>query len=187
MSRQLKRALLVGALAVPFAELGHLVAYGVRVPSGGSHIYFPTLLQLAGGALGAALLASLAVLALARLLTGLTARSRSWSFPLLFAGLLAAQLLVFLVQEALEARSLPSLGTVSLGLLAQQPIALVAAIALRWLSARLGPAARALSSGRPAQLPLRGSLLPALQPVFAPQPVLAGGRVRACGQRAPPL
>jgi len=47
MSRQLKRVLLVGALAVPFAELGHLVAYGARVPSAGSHIYFPTVLQLA--------------------------------------------------------------------------------------------------------------------------------------------
>jgi hypothetical protein len=186
MSRQLKRALLVGALAVPFAELGHLVAYGVRVPSGGSHLYFPTLLQLAGGALGAALLASLAVLALARLLTGLTARSRPWSFPLLFAGLLAAQLLVFLFQEAVEARSLPHLSTISLGLLAQQPIALVAAMALRWLSARLGPATRALSTGRPAQLTLRGSLFLAPQPIPASQPLLAGGRVRACGQRAPP-
>jgi hypothetical protein len=187
MSRQLKRVLLLGALAVPFAELGHLVAYGARVPSGGPHIYFPTVLQLAGGALGAALLASLAVLALARLLTGVTARSRPWSFPLLFAGLLAAQLVVFLVQEALEARSLPRLSTVSLGLLAQQPIALLAAVALRWLSARLGPAAQALSSSGPTQLALRGGLSRALQPVPASPPPLAAGKVRACGQRAPPL
>jgi hypothetical protein len=172
---------------VPFAELGHLVAYGARVPSGGPHIYFPTVLQLAGGALGAALLASLAVLALARLLTGVTARSRPWSFPLLFAGLLAAQLVVFLVQEALEARSLPRLSTVSLGLLAQQPIALLAAVALRWLSARLGPAAQALSSSGPTQLAVRGGLSRALQPVPASPPPLAAGKVRACGQRAPPL
>jgi hypothetical protein len=174
-------------LAVPFAELGHLVAYGVRIPSAGPHLYFPTLLQLAGGALGAALLASLAVLALARLLAGATARSRPWSFPLLFAGLLAVQFLVFLVQEALEARSLPTLSTVSVGLLAQQPIALVAALALRWLSARLGPAAQALASSRPAQLALGISLSPALRPVPASQPLLPAGRVRASGQRAPPL
>jgi hypothetical protein len=187
MSRQLKRALLVAALAIPFSELGHLISYGFRVPSVGSHVYFPTLLQFAGSILGAALLASLAVLALARLLVGGTARSRPWSFTLLFVGLLTAQLVVFLVQEGLESHSWPRLATLGVGLLGQQPVALVAALALRWLSARLRPAVQALCSARAVQAPL-GVVFPLeTQPISTPQPALAVPRVRARGQRAPPL
>jgi hypothetical protein len=187
MSRQLKRALLVAGLAIPFAELGHLLAYGVRVPSTGSHFYFPTLLQVAGGGLGAGLLTSLAVLALARLLTGTVRRRRPWSFPLLFAGLLAAQMAVFLVQESLESGSLPQVATVTAGLLGQQPVALVAAIVLRWLSARLAPAARALASMEPDQGSVRGALKPQSRLLPGYQPSLAAARIRARGQRAPPI
>jgi hypothetical protein len=187
MSRQLKRALLLVPLTIPFAELGHLAAYGVRVPASGVHVYYPSLLQFAGGALGAVLLASLAVLALARLVSGGTVRRKPWSFPLLFAGLLAAQVIVFLVQEGLESHSLPGLGTLTIGLLGQQPVALVAALSLRWLSARLGPAARALSSARQPVITPRPAAPLVLRPVSVCQAVPPATRVRARGQRAPPL
>jgi hypothetical protein len=187
MSRQLKRGLSLVALAIPFAELGHLVAYGVRIPGSGTHFYYPTVLQLAGGTLGAVLLASLAILALARLVSGGSVRRKPWSFPLLFAGLLAAQVIVFLVQEGLESHSLPGLGTLTIGLLGQQPVALVAALSLRWLSARLGPAARALSSARPPVITPRPPAPLVLRPVSVSQALPPAPRVRARGQRAPPL
>jgi hypothetical protein len=187
MSRQSKRALLLALLAVPFSELGHLVAYGVRVPSAGAHLYFPLLLQLSGAALGAALLPSLALLAAACLLTGRQRRTRPWSFPIVFVTLLSLQLAVFLLQESLESRSLPSLGTLSVGLLGQQPVALTAALVLRWLTARLGPAAQALSSAAPARLLPPPVLRLAGEPVVSHQPPPPGRPGRARGQRGPPL
>ena len=171
-------------LAVPFAELGHALAYGFRLPASGSHWYFTAVLQASGAALGALALAALAVMVAARLLSRPAGRRRPWSLALLFCGLLGAQLAVFFVQEAVEARSLPTAATLAAGLLAQQPVALVAALLLRWLSTRLGPALEALSGAARQPSPPRtvGLVLAPVVRAAAPVP----GRRRAHLQRGPP-
>lgn len=181
-----RSALLVGALAVPLAELGHVVGYGFRVSSSGAHWYFPGALSAAGAVIGAALMAVLAVLVLAKLLCGSAPRRPPWSFAVLFTGLLAAQVAVFVVQEGMESHAIPGTATLAIGLLAQQPVALVAALALRWLSARVGPALEAIASPRRPQIVL-------LEPTVALAPAVAviraggaePGLVR--GGRAPPI
>jgi hypothetical protein len=181
-----RSVLLVAAVAVPLAQLGHLVAFGFRVSSTGAHWYFPSAVSVAGALIGAGLVAALALLVLASLVSGAVPRRRPWSFALLFSGLLAAQVTFFLVQEGLEAHTIPGTATLAIGLLSQQPVALVAALALRWLSARLGPALYAIATPRRPQLVVLGSLL---APAIAVSVVALGpARPRlAYGQRAPPL
>lgn len=184
--RRARSVLFVAAVAFPLTEFGHTVAYGLRVPSTGAHSYFPTVLSAAGALAGGGLMAALAVLVLAKLVAGATPRRRPWSFPLLFSGLLAMQLVVFLVQEGLEARTLPATATVALGLLAQQPVSLVAALALRWLSARVGPALEAIASRcQPQLVAFSPPCRPA--PAFADFGLQPGRPLLAYGQRAPPV
>jgi hypothetical protein len=183
--RRHKQLLLVCGLAVPFAELGHFLAYGLTTPRDGAHAYFPTALHASGTLVGAGLLGALALLVLARMAVGAVPRRRPWSFMLLFPGLLVAQLAVFLLQEALEAHALPGLSTIAVGLLGQQPVAFIAALTLRWLSARVGPALRSLAK-------LRRPELTVVEPLLRPAPAFvvvdhwpAPPRpIR--GQRAPP-
>lgn len=184
--KRARSVLFVAALAIPLAEFGHTVAYGLRVSSTGAHSYFPTVLGAAGALAGGGLVTALAVLVLAKLVTGATPRRRPWSFSLLFSGLLATQLAVFIVQEGVEAHSLPGTATVAMGLLAQQPVALVATLALRWLSARVGPALEAIAFRRQPQLvafspPCRPA------PAFADFGLQPGRPLLARGQRAPPV
>ena len=172
-------------LAVPFAELGHALAFGFRLPASGSHWYFAAVLQASGAAVGALALVALAVIVAARLLSRPAGRRRPWSLALLFCGLLGAQLAVFLVQEAVEARSLPTEGTLAAGLLGQQPVAFVAALLLRWLSSRLGPALEVLSGASPQPSPPTAVglvLAPVVRAAAAPVP----GPRRAHLQRGPP-
>lgn len=183
MSR-IRGACVVALLALPLAELGHLVAYWPRVRPQGSHQWFPALLHLAGAGLGAALLVTLAALAAARLLTGTSARRPGWSLAVLFTSLLVLQMLVFLVQEGLEIQSLPGGETLAAGLLGQQPVAIVGALALHWLSARLGPALAALAGsvprrGRPSVVICLGS---GPEPIAAP----AAQPQRSRASRGPP-
>ena len=177
---------LVGGLALPFAELGHAVAYWPHVPGTGAHLYFPALLEASGVLVAALLLTALAVMAAARVLEGRRRGRPAWSFPLLFCVLLAAQLAIFLVQESLESRSLPGLATLTAGVIGQQPVALLAALLLSWLSGRLGPAiATLLAPARP-----QTGLQRALPPVSArpPRPPLPPGRPlpHTGQQRGPP-
>jgi hypothetical protein len=187
MVRSTKGVLLVAALSVPLAQVGHVLAYGLRIPTGGAHAYFPFLFQTTGAFMGTGLLAALAVLVLARLLSGEVARRKPWSFALLACGLLSGQLAVFMLQETLESHATISTGGLAIGLLAQQPVALAAALALRWLSARVGPALEAVAGARrpmalSAPMPL---LTPA--PAFVLAPFVPSRSRPIRGQRAPPL
>jgi hypothetical protein len=164
---------LIACLALPFAELGHAVAYWPHVPGTGAHLYFPAVLEVSGVLVAALLLTALAVLGAARVLEGRRREDRAWPFAMLFFGLLAAQLAIFLVQEGLEARSLPGPATVTAGLLGQQPVALVGALLLSWLSARLGPAI--------------ATLLALLRPQAVIQQVLPAASVPGAGQLLPPV
>lgn len=184
--RRARSVFFVAALAFPLAEFGHTVAYGLRVSRTGAHAYFPTVLSAAGALAGGALVAALAVLVLAKLIVGATPRRRPWSFPLLLSALLATQMAVYLVQEGLEAHTLPGTAAIAMGLLAQQPVALVAALALRWLSARVGPALEAIASRHHPQLV---AFSPACQaaPAFAIGGLQPARPLLTPGQRAPPV
>src|SRR5205807_1915727 len=173
-------------LALPVAELGHALAYWPHVPGTGAHLYFPALLEASGVLVAALLLTALAVVVAARVLEGRRRERPAWSFPLLFCVLLATPLAIFLVQESLESRSLPGLATVTAGLIGQQPVALLAALLLSWLSGRLGPAiATLLAPARP-----HTGLQRVLPPVSArpPRPPLPPGRplLHTGQQRGPP-
>lgn len=178
-------ALSMVGLAVLLAQLGHVLAYGWHVPAAGRHGYFPALIHLVGGGLAALLLVSLALIATARLLTGPRARRPGWSLPLLFSSLLVLQVGVFVVQETLEAGALPGSRALAAGFLAQQPVALLAALVVRWLSRRLGPALGALGGARPFPAPA-----PLPDWLVAAEPQVAGRPVRWAtvhSARAPPL
>src|SRR5207253_9613717 len=141
-------------LSVVLAELGHQLGFleryggrGFTLDSVGVHQYFPTLLSVVGAGLGGVTLCLLLVLSLGRLAVGgALGRTRHLAVPVwrLLPLLLALQLAVYLVQETAEALAgghLITLSwlitTVAWGIAAQTPVALLAALALSWLSARL--------------------------------------------------
>lgn len=137
-------------MAAPLSQLGHLLAYLVRYwPSGwshesfGTHAYFPTMAGTSAGLLGLVVLATLAVVGLARLLVGRRhssrRRTRGAALADLVAVLLPLQLAIFVTQETTElvlAGQLHSLADVPIlwGLAGQVPVAGLAALFLHWAS-----------------------------------------------------
>jgi hypothetical protein len=182
-----RTVLLLGALAVPLAELGHMVGYGFRVSSTGAHWYFPGAVSAAAGLTGGVLIGTLALLVLAKVLSGAVPRRQPWPFALLFTGLLAAQVTVFLIQESLEAQAIPGTATLAIGLLAQQPVALAAALALRWLSARVGPALETIATPPRPRIVLITPFFAPASPEFVVVAVRPARPHRLHGERAPPL
>jgi hypothetical protein len=181
--RKARRLWVVGLAAVPLSQLGHLLAAqlhnpGAALGAGLHHVYFAAGLELSLAVLGGAMLAGLLTLAAARRLTGRELRAgEGWPLPWLVLALAAAQLEIYFVQELLEGSS--SYDAARYGLAGQLPVALLAALAIRHLSARLGPALRILR--RPPVLP-QATLAPVAAPAgFAPR-ALAG--LRASGVRA---
>jgi hypothetical protein len=132
------------------SQAGHLLAYQVRfgaaaqqIQSSGAHAYFPLVAKTALGAAAAALIGALVLVGLARILSGRRIRSTSErSYVSLLAVLFSIQLAAFLAQEVAEAiiagnrvASAPEL--MLWGTLGQLPIAAFAALAFRWISARI--------------------------------------------------
>jgi hypothetical protein len=132
------------------SQAGHLLAYQVRfgaaaqqIQSSGAHAYFPLVAKTALGAAAAALIGALLVIGLARILSGRRIKSASEpSYVSLLAVLFSIQLAAFVAQEVAEAiiagnrvASAPDL--MLWGTLGQLPIAVVVALAFRWLSARV--------------------------------------------------
>jgi hypothetical protein len=142
------------ALAALGSQAGHLLVYEVRfgaaaqqVQASGAHAYFPTLAKTGLGVFAAVAIAGVFMVALARLLSGRPlAQDRSMpSFLRLTAAMFTIQLAVFAGQEVIESAAAgavqPSLLVLLFwGTLGQLPIAMAAALALRWLMARLGSA-----------------------------------------------
>jgi hypothetical protein len=164
-------------LAAFGSQAGHLLAYQLRfgaaaqhVQSSGPHGYFPLLAKTSLGAVGAALVACLVLIGLARVLTG-RASSRTAAGPS-YVGLLAIlftiQLACFVGQEVGEALlagapvdSAPHL--VLWGTLGQLPVAALAAVALGWLARRYESAVndvQAVLSARPTFVPLAALAIP---------------------------
>jgi len=147
-----RRRLALAALALGLlgSQAGHLLAYQLRfgaaaqhIQSTGAHAYFPAVAKTALGAVSAALIGGLVLVGLARILSGRRVRSDSEpSYVSLLAILFSFQLMAFAVQEITEALVAgTNVGTAAdlllWGTLGQLPVAMVAASALRWLSARI--------------------------------------------------
>lgn len=198
----MKRARVAGlvlGLGLVGSQAGHLLAYSLRfgataqqIQSSGAHAYFPSLVKTGLGVAAVALLAALFVMGFARLLGGRIEKDSAPSFIRLLAMLYTIQLACFGVQETAEAlvsraqaASAPDL--VLWGTVGQLPVALVGAVALRWLLARLGPALAHIK----VQLGAAFQLLPyaaavVLLPVAA-QPVPAlDGLANTLSTRGPP-
>jgi hypothetical protein len=161
----------VFGLAAVGSQAGHLLAYQLRfgaaaqhVQSTGAHGYFPLMAKTSLGAVGAALVACLLLIGLARVLTGRPA-SRAIARPS-YVGLLAVlftvQLACFVGQEVSEAllagAPVDSAAHLVLwGTLGQLPVAALAAVALGWLARRYESAVgdiRAVLNARPLSVPL---------------------------------
>jgi hypothetical protein len=195
--------LAVAGLGLLGSQAGHLLAYQVRfgaaaqgIQSTGAHAYFPLVAKTALGALAAVLIGGMLLVGLARILRGRRARSDSEpSFISLLAVLFSIQLGVFAAQEVVESlaagssvRSAPDL--LLWGALGQLPIAVVAALALRWLTSRVEAAVGAIREVVSATVPMP---LPAAVPVAtrvyaAPDRALLMSRVAgmSLARRGPP-
>ena len=155
-----RRALAVLGIGIAGAQAGHLLAYelrfGVAAPalqSTGAHAYFPALAKTGVGLAALALLSSLLVVAAARIVAGRRVQpGTSPSFVRLLAVLYTIQLACFAGQETAEAllggthaSSAPLL--ILWGTAGQLPVAVAAALAMRWLDLRLEPALAVLRLG----------------------------------------
>jgi uncharacterized membrane protein YjfL (UPF0719 family) len=176
------------------------VAYALRFGAGaqqiqstGAHAYFPALVKTGLGAAAFALLGALLVTGFARLLGGGRIEKDSVpSFVRLLAVLYTVQLACFGVQETAEAllsgtQAASATDLMLWGTAGQLPVALVGAVAMRWLLARLGPALAHLK----VQLAAALQLLPysagvVMAPVGARVVLSADGLASSLNPRAPP-
>lgn len=197
------RVVLAVLATVSASQLGHLISYFVRFGSGalaaestGVHAYYPSVGVLAGGLGGAAILFALAAIALARLIAGRAAGLRvtsGWRIWELFAALFTIQLVIYASQETLEAilgnASLPgALDLILLGSIGQLPAALIAAVAISWISKRFVGAVAVLRAAiRPRVVRLNFTV--PVQPIVAGQArlvVLSQSSLRSLAKRGPP-
>src|SRR6266849_6641324 len=180
-----RRRLALAALALGLlgSQAGHLLAY------------FSLVAKTALGAVAAGLIAGLLVVGLARLLRGRRVRSDSEpSFISLLAILFSLQLATFAAQEIVEGlvggTSLMSAPDLLLwGTLGQLPVALIAASALRWLSARVESAVGLIRDVVRAALRKARATSPAATPAHAaPDLALLISRVAgsSLAKRGPP-
>jgi hypothetical protein len=186
-----------GALA---SQAGHLLAYSLRfgaaapqVQSSGAHEYFPAMAKTGLGFLAIVLVTGLLVVGLARVMAGRVEKESAPSYLRLLAALYTLQLAVFAGQETVEAaigggRASSAAGLMLWGTVGQLPVAAVAALALRWLVARVRPAlARVLSRLVPVVQPLVVSLTLRPMPPLAHAAVGIENLALDHSRRGPPL
>lgn len=190
MSRR-RIAIAVLGLAVAGSQAGHLLAYELRfgsaaqqMQSTGAHAYFPSVAKTLFGAAAMLLIASLLLVGFARLASGRRIEpGAAPSLLRLLAVLYTLQLGLFVAQETVEGS--PASRILLWGLLGQMPVALVGAVALRWLLARLAPALAGLRTRyeaplQPVPIPTSSWTAPAV--ALVPARRLAGPITR----RGPP-
>lgn len=182
-----RRATALAAVALVGAQAGHLVAYQLRfgptaiaIQSSGAHAYFPAFVKAALGASALVALASLVLIAAARLLAqGRAARHAGPSYASLLAVLFTLQLAWFTSQEVVEAlasgQQPDSAANLLLwGMVGQLPVAAAGAVALRWFWTRVDAAGRSLASIVTSALAFGAARAPVLIPVYAyPERALA--------------
>lgn len=186
-------------LGVVASQAGHLIAYQLRfgaaagqVQSTGAHAYFPGLVKTGIGLAAAFVLLALIAIGVARVVAGRKLDvAPAPPFLRLVAMLFGLQLTCFMVQETVEmAVGAPAATAPALllwGTAGQLPVALMAALALRWLAVRLGPAVEhLLISIRPTLRLTLVSRAIAVWPV-APVTVTAQHLTADFNRRGPPI
>jgi hypothetical protein len=153
-----RRSLALGGLGLGLvaSQAGHMLVYAVvygpaagQVQSTGAHGYFPAVVKTGFGLTAVFLLLALAAVGLARVLAGRRVQTApAPSFVRLVAMLFCLQLTFFVVQESIEmAAGAPGASAAALllwGSLGQLPVAVLAALALRWIAVRVAPAISSL-------------------------------------------
>jgi hypothetical protein len=198
-----RSALLVIGLGLLGSQAGHLLAYqlmfGARaqqLQSTGPHAYFPLVVKTTLGAAVVALIGCLVIIGLARFLSGKSVRSTSEaSYLSLLAFLFSIQLTAFAAQEVGEAMAagvpIPSVAQLLLwGALGQLPVAVMAALALRWLCTRVEAAVGAIRDVVEAGAPAGPAFAPvAFSVLAAPDRAVLLSRIAGASlaKRGPPL
>lgn len=187
------------ALGVMASQAGHLLAYQLRfgaaagqLESTGVHTYFPMLVKTGLGLVAAFAMLALIAVGAARVVAGRKlGPTQAPSFLRLVAMLFCLQLACFVVQETVEmAAGAPSTTAPALllwGTAGQLPVAVLAALALRWLAVRVGPAlARLLAPAEPA---LRLTVYAAVVSLWpaVPVPIAAAHLTADFNRRGPPF
>jgi len=152
------------------SQLGHLLVYQLRfglgsqaVQSSGAHSYFPVFAKTSLGLVAGVLLASLLLIGAARIAAGGRGRSSiagGPSYVTLLGALFTVQLVFFALQETAEAiaagtaiATAPQL--LLIGSVGQLPVAIFAALALKWLLVRFDSAVAELRAAlRPLRMPV---------------------------------
>lgn len=170
MSRSLKSGGRLVLFGVLLSQLGHLLVYQLRfglaahaVQSSGAHSYFPVFAKTSLGLVAGALLASLLVIGAARIAAGGRGRSSAAggpSYVSLLGALFTVQLVFFALQETAEAIAAGTAPATApqlllIGSVGQLPVAVLAALALKWLLVRFDSAVDELrASLRPVRMPV---------------------------------
>ena len=153
-----RRRLVLGGLGLGLvaSQAGHMLVYALvygpvaaQVQSTGAHVYFPALVKTAFGLTATFMLLALAAVGLARMLAGRRVPAvPAPGFGRLLAMLFCLQLACFMVQESIEmAAGAPATSAAALllwGSVGQLPVAALAALGLRWIAVRVGPAVASL-------------------------------------------
>jgi hypothetical protein len=194
---------LLGLLAFGafLAQAGHLIAYQLEfgaaaqtVQSQGAHAYFPGFAKTSLGIVAALVLGGLLLIGLARLIPGrpVVVTSRGPSYLSLLAILFTVQLACFMAQETIESlvagEAVPSaFNLILLGSAGQLPVAILAALALKWLAFRVDAAVLALRTELAVELSAAApSALVIPLPELAPVSALAGSCPTVYIKRGPP-
>jgi hypothetical protein len=194
--------LFAAAVGILGSQAGHLLTFQLlfgsaaqHLQSSGSHAYFPLLAKTALGVVAAIFILGMLVVGLARMVSG-RARVAAGSqkpFLELVAILFTIQLACFIVQEIVEA-AIGGTATASApqlllgGTLGQLPVAVLAAIGVRWLLTRFESAVAELRALLP---PVRTPIMATLLPVRV-WPAANGGLLlrqsagASLGKRGPP-
>lgn len=161
MNRSLKTGGALVGFGVVLSQLGHLLVYQLQFGSAaqaaqstGAHAYFPAFAKTSLGLAAAAILASLLMIGAARFATGGRVRVATGgpSYVSLLGALFTIQLVAFGVQETVESMAAGSaIATVPhlllVGSVGQLPVALLAALALKWLLVRFEAAVLTIRTG----------------------------------------
>ena len=201
MNRPAVRLLGLFGFGALLAQAGHLLVYQLEfgaaaqaVQSQGAHGYFPVFAKSGLGVVAVAVLGSLLLTGIARLLPGraVVYTSRGPAYLSLLAALFTIQLLSFMAQETIESLVAgqtvePAMNLILLGSVGQLPVAVVAALALKWLAVRVDAALLALRA-EPAVKLVAGAPVALLIPLPAlvPVPALAETCPTAYIKRGPP-
>jgi hypothetical protein len=187
-----------GALA---AQAGHLIVYQLEfgpaafaVQSQGAHAYFPLLAKTGFGIGAALLLGALLLIGVARIASGSPLRRAVDSPPyfLLLSSLFTIQIIGFVLQETIEAVAAgeapaSAIHLVLLGTVGQLPVAVLMALALKWLVTRFETAVITLQRPITAlQAPIIRVRLFQPRWQLAAEPILAQSCPTAFVKRGPP-